>query len=150
MKLRVNEIFFSIQEEGIQVGVPIIFLRFFGCNLRCAWCDSMYAVEGDDYKDVKVNDWIQKIESLNCNNICITGKEPLLQQGVLIGLVDILIQRKFKILPETAGHIRPNRIFYDSNVLISMDCKCSASKMEKNKFFYSWIFTRKRPNQICN
>ena len=56
MKLRVNEIFFSSQEEGIQVGVPIIFLRFFGCNLRCAWCDSMYAVEGDDYKDVKVND----------------------------------------------------------------------------------------------
>ena len=135
MKLKVNEIFFSIQGEGIQVGVPTTFLRLFGCDLRCSWCDSMYAVEGKDYKDIKVNDLIQKIESLNCKNICITGGEPLLQQEILINLVEVLIQRKFKILLETAGHIKPNRIFYSPNVLISMDCKCPASKMEKKTNF---------------
>ena len=135
MKLRVNEIFFSIQGEGIQIGVPTIFLRLFGCDLRCTWCDSMYAVEGEDYKDLKVGDLIQKIESLNCKNICITGGEPLLQQDTLIVLVNALIQRKFKILLETAGHIKPSHIFHDPNVLISMDCKCLASKMEKKTNF---------------
>ena len=83
MKLRVNEIFQSIQGEGIQIGAPTIFLRLFGCDLRCAWCDSMHAVEGGDYQNITLDDIIQEAESHDCKNICITGGEPLLQQDVL-------------------------------------------------------------------
>jgi|TARA_B100001971_G_C18096972_1_gene486652 7-carboxy-7-deazaguanine synthase len=135
MKLRVNEIFQSIQGEGIQIGAPTIFLRLFGCDLRCAWCDSMHAVEGGDYQNITLDDIIQEAESHDCKNICITGGEPLLQQDVLVPLIDILIQKKYNILLETSGHIRPNEIFYNPNVLISMDCKCPGSTMEKKTDF---------------
>ena len=52
--MRVSEIFYSVQGEGIQIGLPTIFLRLFGCDLRCMWCDTMYAVEGTDFKNVDV------------------------------------------------------------------------------------------------
>ena len=135
MKLRVNEIFQSIQGEGVQIGAPTIFLRLFGCDLRCTWCDSMYAVEGGDYQNIALEDIIRETESHNCKNICVTGGEPLLQQDALVTLVDILIQKKYNILLETSGHIQPDQIFYNPNVLISMDCKCPGSKMEKKTDF---------------
>ena len=46
MKIKISEIFFSIQGEGVLIGTPTVFIRLYGCNLRCDWCDSMYAVEG--------------------------------------------------------------------------------------------------------
>ena len=62
MKLKISEIFYSIQGEGVDMGIPTIFLRLFGCNLRCTWCDSMYAVEGKEYKIMKID--CQKVKTL--------------------------------------------------------------------------------------
>tara|TARA_B100001996_G_scaffold366776_1_gene337807 strand:- start:3834 stop:4478 length:645 start_codon:yes stop_codon:yes gene_type:complete len=131
MKIKINEIFFSIQGEGVQVGTPTTFVRLFGCSLRCTWCDSMYAVKGDDYKEVLVEELISDIEKIKCKNICITGGEPLHQKEELVFLTNILLEKGYRILLETAGHIKPMDIFKNSNVLISMDCKCPGSGMDK-------------------
>ena len=131
MKIKINEIFYSLQGEGVQVGIPTIFVRLFGCSLRCSWCDSMYAVEGDDYKEVLVDSLIDDIEKIKCKNICITGGEPLHQKNELIYVTDMLLRKGYKILLETAGHIKPMEIFKNPNVLISMDCKCPGSGMDK-------------------
>jgi 7-carboxy-7-deazaguanine synthase len=135
MKLKINEIFYSIQGEGLQVGVPTIFLRLFGCSLRCSWCDSMYAVEGDDYSEDTVDNILSSIEEIRCKNICITGGEPLDQQEGLVCLADQLLKKDYKILLETAGYISPMPIFEDPSVLISMDCKCPGSGMVKKTNF---------------
>tara|TARA_B100001175_G_scaffold314826_1_gene325022 strand:- start:256 stop:900 length:645 start_codon:yes stop_codon:yes gene_type:complete len=129
MKLKVSEIFCSIQGEGLDVGSPNIFLRLFGCNLRCSWCDSMYAVEGNDYENLSLDIILAKIRDLKYKKICITGGEPLLQQKTLVVLVENLLKDGYKIILETAGHIKPEGIFEDPNVLISMDCKCPESNM---------------------
>ncbi len=131
MKIKINEIFYSLQGEGLQVGVPTVFVRFFGCSLRCKWCDSMYAVEGNDYTEFTIDELINKIEKLRCGHICITGGEPLHQKVGLVNLTERLLENDYKILLETAGHIEPMPIFKNPNVLISMDCKCPGSGMEK-------------------
>jgi len=72
---RINEIFYSLQGEGHWTGVPMIFIRFSGCNLSCSWCDTNHK-EGTDLT-------IDQIESIisqyPCNRLCLTGGEPLLQ-----------------------------------------------------------------------
>ena len=108
MKIKINEIFYSLQGEGVQVGIPTIFVRLFGCSLRCSWCDSMYAVEGDDYKEVLVDsliDDIEKIKSLNFKNRCATHPhqtyfEILSETGIIsliffIFLIIILLKNIF-------------------------------------------------------
>ena len=131
MKLKISEIFYSILGEGVDMGIPTIFLRLFGCNLRCTWCDSMYAVEGKEYKIMKIENIIREIELIDCKRICITGGEPLLQQEPLIDLVQILVNKNFNIILETAGHIEPDPVFQNKQVVISMDCKCPSSNMEQ-------------------
>lgn len=131
MKVKISEIFYSIQGEGVNIGKPTLFVRFFGCNLRCSWCDSMYAVDGDEFEEVSLDDLLKKIQEFKCKNICITGGEPLYQEEQAVLLTDRLLKKGYKILLETAGHLKPMEIFKDPNVIISMDCKCPSSKMEK-------------------
>ena len=72
MKIKISEIFFSIQGEGVLIGTPTVFIRLYGCNLRCDWCDSMYAVEGNEYDVRTINSIIKETEIYSCDNICIT------------------------------------------------------------------------------
>lgn len=82
VRLRVVEIFDSIQGEGIYVGMPSTFVRLAGCNQRCSWCDTPYAyVHRFEEKDVGTEltvDWIVD-RLVNCCHVVITGGEPLLQ-----------------------------------------------------------------------
>jgi 7-cyano-7-deazaguanosine (preQ0) biosynthesis protein QueE len=104
-----NEIFYSIQGEGMNVGVPAIFVRFGNCNLKCKWCDTKFTWHPDfrDNREVamaKVFARIRKI-SPQCRHLVITGGEPLLQQNAIC-----LFRRKFKdyyIEVETNGSIAP-------------------------------------------
>lgn len=82
MIYKVTEIFKSIQGEGINVGRPSIFLRFYGCNLNCEWCDSKYSIKNNEYTEMVFDDIIREIDKLsniNITNLVITGGEPLLQ-----------------------------------------------------------------------
>ena len=129
MKIKLSEIFFSIQGEGVLIGTPTVFIRLYGCNLRCDWCDSMYAVEGNEYNVRTIGSVMKEAEIYNCDNICITGGKPLLQIEQVISITERFIDLKKNIILETAGHIQPPNIFNSKNTVISMDCKCPSSKM---------------------
>jgi len=120
----VNEIFYSIQGEGILIGVPSIFLRLTGCNLRCYFCDTKYAyVQG---KEMSIQMILNTIRKFACNNICITGGEPLLQKDT-IKLIENLLKNNYKICLETNGSISIKKLVGKKFLIISLDIKCPSS-----------------------
>ena len=86
-ELLLNEMYVSIQGESSLAGLPTVFVRLYACNLRCAWCDSMYAVEGGEFTRSSVEDVVDRIRELSSaaeegegvRYVCWTGGEPLLQ-----------------------------------------------------------------------
>ncbi|MDY6985399.1 MAG: radical SAM protein [Candidatus Thermoplasmatota archaeon] len=75
--MRVCEIFLSLQGEGLDAGLPTVFVRLSGCNLRCSYCDTQYAFcEGEEMREEEI---VDRICGLGCKRVCITGGEPLLQ-----------------------------------------------------------------------
>ena len=87
-KLRVNEIYYSIQGESTHMGRPCIFIRLTYCNLRCSYCDSEYAFY--DGQDMSIEAIINKIKTWNCNLIEVTGGEPLVQKECIILLLSLI------------------------------------------------------------
>lgn len=145
--MRISEIFLSIQGEGIEIGAPTVFVRLYGCDLRCKWCDTMYAVEGGDYENLDVAEVLERVENLGCKNVCITGGEPLLQKNEVVNLAENLHVKRYKIVLETSGHIAPPEIFREARCVISLDCKCPGSGMEKRMDF-SIISTLETKDQL--
>jgi len=81
-KLQVNEVFYSIQGEGAWTGLPVVFVRFAGCNLRCSWCDTKYAWKSG--KKYTVGALITKVASYCVPRIVLTGGEPTIQDDELM------------------------------------------------------------------
>jgi len=126
--MKVNEMFKSIQGEGIYIGVPMFFIRLTGCNLRCEWCDTQYAFyEGEE---MSINSIVKSVEDSGLKWVCITGGEPLLQEDVY-KLIDTLLRKGYKILLETNGSILIDKLPTEDNLVISLDIKTPSSKMEK-------------------
>ncbi len=142
--MKISEIFYSIQGEGIEIGLPTVFVRLFACDLRCTWCDSMYAVEGRDFKEMPIKDVLEIVNKFECKRICITGGEPLLHGKELEELAIDLARDRYKIMLETSGHKNPPAIFWTDSCVISMDCKCPSSGMEDKMDFR--LFEKLRPN----
>jgi 7-carboxy-7-deazaguanine synthase len=102
MKLHVSEVFFSLNGEGLCIGVPTIFVRLSGCNLRCSWCDTEYAWEKRSEMTVKeIADAVETCDNGYCSWVLITGGEPLLQD--IDVLVDTLHTAGYRIGVETNG-----------------------------------------------
>ena len=122
-EISISEIFKSIQGETSYAGLPCNFVRFAGCNLHCTYCDTRYAAEqkGEPFPPQRV---IQEVESLGSKLTCITGGEPLLQQGVE-GLAAQLLQLGHKLLVETNGTQDVSRL--PEGVIRVMDVKCPGS-----------------------
>ena len=92
-KIKVNEIYYSIQGESSLSGLPCIFIRLTYCNLRCSYCDSEYAFyEG---KDLTIGEILSEIKQYNCNLVEVTGGEPLLQTEC-IKLLNKLIDKNYE------------------------------------------------------
>jgi len=127
--MKISEIFYSIEGEGIEVGIPETFIRLTGCNLRCAWCDTKYALENGEEMGIK--EIIQEVSRYPCKSISITGGEPLLQKKELLELVRQLKGLDYWIQINTNGTIFDKEVFNLSD-LISMDCKCPSSGMESD------------------
>lgn len=141
-KLKVNEIFYSIQGESTYAGLPCVFVRLTYCNLRCTYCDTEYAFyEG---KDMSIDEIIDEVKKFNCNLVEVTGGEPLLQKGAF-DLMSRLCDEGFKVLLETSGSISIENV--DRRVTIIMDLKTPSSKM-MHKNLYSNIDLLKRDDEI--
>lgn len=128
IKMKINEIFYSIQGEGKWTGLANIFIRTTGCNLRCTYCDTKYAYEKGTEKTLE--EIIKEIKKYKCKKICITGGEPLLQKEILV-LVDYLAKSKYTVLIETNGSIDINPLYNKKDLAISLDIKCPSSEMNK-------------------
>ena len=100
--MRICEIYYSLQGEGMLMGLPTVFIRTIGCNLDCSWCDTPYAREGGE--EMLVEDIAKKVEAFGVDNVCVTGGEPLIQDETY-KLIDALLERGFYIQLETNGSI---------------------------------------------
>jgi len=124
--MKINEIFYSIQGEGSWAGLPNIFIRTTGCNLRCSFCDTKYAYENGI--DMKIEKILSAIEKYPCKHVCLTGGEPLLQQKS-VDLIYALLEKNYKICLETNGSIDIKRVSHKKSLMISLDIKCPSSDM---------------------
>jgi len=146
--MKINEIFLSIQGEGIYTGEKMLFIRTEYCNLRCSWCDTKYSF--NEGYNININDVLNKIEDYKKNNyfkwICITGGEPLLQRD-LNNLIKKLYKR-YKILLETSGSLDIKRFLpLYNNVYKDIDFKLPSSNMY-NKFNYNNLKYLKKGDYI--
>ncbi len=125
MALKINEIFYSIQGESLYAGLPCVFIRLTGCNLRCAYCDTRYAyAEG---VDMTIPEILGRVESYPAAALVeITGGEPLFQETTP-DLVKQLLDHGRTVLMETNGSLDISRI--DSRCIRIMDIKCPSSRM---------------------
>jgi 7-carboxy-7-deazaguanine synthase len=98
--MRVTEIFFSIQVEGTRAGLPCVFVRFTGCDLRCVYCDTAYAFHGG--RDLTRGEILDAVARYPSKLVLLTGGEPLLQHE-LPELAGELIARGYQVLVETHG-----------------------------------------------
>ena len=129
-RLRITEIFFSLQGESSFVGLPTVFIRLTGCPLRCVYCDTAYAFSGGEW--MTLSDILQRVKETNTQHICVTGGEPLAQRHCN-ELLNLLCDAGYQVSLETSGSIdiagvepRVNRI---------MDIKTPTSGEEsKNKY----------------
>lgn len=123
--LLVNEIFGSIDGEGLRTGELATFIRLAGCNLRCRYCDTPYSLKTCDGKEMTINEIVDKVKDINFKNITLTGGEPLIHRNVK-ELINALIENNFKVNIETNGSIDITPYIND-DLLITMDYKTPAS-----------------------
>ena len=98
--MQVTEIFRSIQGESTFAGLPCVFVRLTGCNLRCAWCDTAYAFHGGE--QMSIDQVLEKVRAAAVRRVEITGGEPLLQKEVH-PLMERLLAEGYQVLLETSG-----------------------------------------------
>ena len=125
--MKVNEIFSSIDGEGIRAGELATFIRLAGCNLRCNYCDTKYALAQDSGKEMTVSEILEKVNEFSVKNITLTGGEPLIHKDIE-KLIDKLIENGYKVNIETNGSVAIEKFLNKS--LITMDYKCPSSLME--------------------
>ncbi len=123
--LFVNEIFGSIDGEGLRTGELATFIRLNGCNLRCKYCDTMYAVEHCIGKTMTVEEILNEVKRIGFKNITLTGGEPLIHKNVE-ELIDVLIKNDFNVNIETNGAVDITK-YLNKPVIITMDFKTYAS-----------------------
>ena len=100
--MRLIELYKSVQGESTFTGVPCIFVRFAGCNLRCSWCDSTYTFHGG--QPFTEDEVVAQIEALHCPLIEFTGGEPMLHARELLPLMDRLLKDgRHTLMMETSG-----------------------------------------------
>jgi 7-carboxy-7-deazaguanine synthase len=126
--MRITEIYKSIQGESSFSGLPCVFVRTTGCDLRCGWCDSEFTFSGGT--QMSVDEIMARVASFDCNLVELTGGEPLLQPDIN-DLGTRLCDARHTVLIETGGHRDISTL--DPRVVRIMDLKCPASgECERN------------------
>jgi len=128
--LNITEIFYSLQGEAKEVGIPTVFVRLTGCPLRCNYCDTAYAFKGNN--PLSIESIMEKVEKYNTHYVCVTGGEPMAQRNCLI-LLDTLIEAGYKVSMETSGSIDISPV--NKKVSVVMDLKTpSSTEQSQNRY----------------
>jgi len=123
--MQLTEIYKSLQGESTYVGLPCVFVRLTGCNLRCAWCDSEYTFTGGGKMSLEaVMAEVRKL-SPNGGLVEITGGEPMLQEREVVPLMQQLVDANYTVLIETSGERPLDKV--PPQVVKVVDVKCPAS-----------------------
>ena len=129
-QLRISEIFYSLQGESRSVGWPTVFVRLTGCPLRCHYCDTSYAFQGGEWRDL--SDILADVAQYRPRFVCVTGGEPLAQKGCP-DLLTALCDAGYEVSLETCGALDISGL--DSRVTRVMDLKTPDSGEEsKNRW----------------
>ncbi|WP_078083313.1 7-carboxy-7-deazaguanine synthase QueE [Microbulbifer mangrovi] len=120
--LRISELFYSLQGEARDSGLPTVFVRLTGCPLRCTYCDSEYAFYGGER--MTLAEILQKVQSYPARHVCVTGGEPLAQPNCL-PLLRALCDAGYRVSLETSGAMPVDAV--DSRVSRVVDLKTPAS-----------------------
>ena len=129
-KLRVSEIFYSLQGETTRMGLPTVFIRLTGCPLRCVYCDTQYAFAGGN--TMSISEILDKVSDTLARYVTVTGGEPLAQKACL-SLLSALCDAHYSVSIETSGAFDISEI--DSRVSRIVDIKTPGSgEVSKNLF----------------
>lgn len=129
---RLRETFVSVQGESTRAGRVCFFIRFAGCNLNCAYCDTLRARDVDDGEETSLNRLLQLAVESGVNLVELTGGEPLLQPG-LDELCRALLEKDFEVLVETNGSLPIGGL--PIGVVRIVDCKTPSSGEEGRTLF---------------
>ncbi|MBV8708125.1 MAG: 7-carboxy-7-deazaguanine synthase QueE [Acidobacteriaceae bacterium] len=102
--MKISEIFYSIQGEGALVGVPSVFVRTSGCNLRCKWCDTPYTSWQPEGREMAVAEIVKTVKDYPSRHVVVTGGEPIIAPGIT-ELTEALHESGLHITIETAGTV---------------------------------------------
>jgi 7-carboxy-7-deazaguanine synthase len=129
-RLRISEIFFSLQGESATVGYPTVFVRLTGCPLRCQYCDTAYAFTGGEW--LSLPDIMGKVLAYRTRYVTVTGGEPLAQKPCL-ELLKVLCDAGYQVSLETSGAVEIADV--DPRVIKVMDLKTPGSaEVERNRY----------------
>lgn len=129
-RLKITEIFRSLQGEADTVGIPTVFVRLTGCPLRCGYCDTAYAFHGGEWWTLP--DILARVRSLEVTHVCVTGGEPLAQPAAP-ALLTALCDAGWRVSLETSGAMPLDRV--DPRVVKVVDVKTPGSGEEgRNRY----------------
>ena len=141
--MKVNEIFYSIEGEGIRAGYPCVFIRLCGCNLNCSYCDTRYACGEDEqeYEDLSISEILSNVREYGCKRVTITGGEPTIHTD-FYDLVKALHTGGYLINIETNGTISSAEIRANVpySVTVTMDHKCPSSGMNSKMCVDNYMY----------
>ena len=130
VRLKITEIFRSLQGEADTAGIPTVFVRLTGCPLRCQYCDTAYAFHGGEW--ATLDEVMQKVLGFNTHHVCVTGGEPLAQKGC-VALLAKLCDAGLRVSLETSGAMALSEV--DPRVVKVVDVKTPGSGEEtRNRY----------------
>ena len=137
--MKINEIFHSIQGESSFAGLPCVFVRLAGCDLRCTYCDTQYAF--NEGREMSIPEVLRAVAAFDTRLVLVTGGEPMLQPSVH-DLFEQLLEQGYTVLVETGGHRSLADV--DRRVHKIVDLKCPSSGMaDHNDYGNIQYLTRK-------
>jgi 7-carboxy-7-deazaguanine synthase len=130
VRLKLTEIFHSLQGEADTVGIPTVFIRLTGCPLRCQYCDTAYAFHGGEWW--LLDAILARVREFQAHHVCVTGGEPLAQQQCLV-LLRALAEAGYRVSLETSGAMMIDAV--DPRVIRVVDVKTPGSREEhRNRY----------------
>jgi 7-carboxy-7-deazaguanine synthase len=139
-RVRIAELFYSLQGEGGLIGIPSVFVRTSGCNLRCSWCDTPYASWNPEGAEMTPEELLAAVLRHPARHVVVTGGEPMLARDIH-GLLTLLREEGLHVTLETAGTVAPEAAQVD---LVSLSPKLANSTPDAKRAGAAWVERHER------